>query len=506
MRVPRLICAAALLALCGAAWWSLPSGICMDDSGELQLASIVLGVMHPPGSALIVLLGYPFTRLAAFEPAYGVTLMNWLAGVAVLTLTMNLLLRLEVRWQAALAAVLGLGAWSVFWELWTAPDVYVPILLLIVLLAQALLRWEESGRRRDLFLAALFMGCLLGSRNSTLTYLPFVLAAGALIARRRPVSGLRRKFGAAGVALTLAGLLTPPAVAVGYLWLRDAPTTEYNYITQWNEAGKLFPPDRFDAGIKLERLRWLLTAQQYWTEFNPSPRNQWYRLNRFIDEATAMGFAKLLPLVGLAIAGGVVMFRRRFGLTVAMTGVFLAECAFLLSYYVTNLYTMTLPVTWLLVVLGAIGTEAALRRATADFERRGIDPAGPVAAFVLVLVLGSAAFFCARRMTAPPPPAKAEARSRIAQIRWADVPQDAVIVTRWPHVAPVWYGSLIKGGRSDLRVVCPQLFTWHRFVTECTAPVYYPLDYRILTPPKWRLQPEHGMWRLIRPTTQPDQE
>lgn len=478
----------------------------MDDSGELQLASTVLGIMHPPGSALIVLLGYPFARLAAFEPAYGVTVMNWLAGVAVLTLTMNLLLRLEVRWQVALAAVIGFGAWSIFWELWTAPDVYVPILLMIVLLAHALLRWEDSGRRRDLFLAALCMGCLLGSRNSTLTYLPFVIAAGVLIARRRPANGLRRKFGAAGATLTLAGLAVPPAVSLGYLWLRDAPTTDYNYITQWNEAGKLFPPDRFDNDTKLERLRWLLTAQQYWTEFNPSPANQWYRLNRFIDETTTSGYLKLLPLAGLAIGGGIVLFRRHPGPACAMIGVFLAECVFLLSYYVNNLYTMTLPVTWLLVVLAAIGIEAALRKSTEDFERRDVDPAGPVAAFLLALVLGTATFFCAWRMTAPSPAPATEDLTQIARIRWAEAPQNALIVTPWQHLAPVQYGSLLRAGRTDVRVVCPETRFLQRVIEENPTPTYFPLQYVNAVTPGWRLQPEHGMWRLIRPTAPAAQE
>ncbi|MBI3963652.1 MAG: DUF2723 domain-containing protein, partial [Candidatus Kerfeldbacteria bacterium] len=49
--------------------FSLAPGIGPEDAGEFVTAAATLGIPHPPGFPLYVLLGFPFTHLPGFSSA-----------------------------------------------------------------------------------------------------------------------------------------------------------------------------------------------------------------------------------------------------------------------------------------------------------------------------------------------------------------------------------------------------------------------------------------------------
>lgn len=64
------IAASVAVVFVGAlAWPHLPPSICFSDGGDLQLASVTLGIMHPPGYAGYTTLGWLVSRIPGVDPA-----------------------------------------------------------------------------------------------------------------------------------------------------------------------------------------------------------------------------------------------------------------------------------------------------------------------------------------------------------------------------------------------------------------------------------------------------
>ena len=59
---------------------TLAPDVLAADSGELQVVAAQLGVAHPPGFPLYVLLAHLFTRLPIGSPAYMVNLLSAVFG------------------------------------------------------------------------------------------------------------------------------------------------------------------------------------------------------------------------------------------------------------------------------------------------------------------------------------------------------------------------------------------------------------------------------------------
>ncbi len=113
------------------------------DSGEFQFAAPLLGVPHPTGYPLYILLGKLATLLPVGDIAHRVTLVASLAGAATVALLALLLLRITGSTLAALIAAVALTVAPGLWHLSTVAEVYTLNTLLLTLLA--LLLWHTHG-------------------------------------------------------------------------------------------------------------------------------------------------------------------------------------------------------------------------------------------------------------------------------------------------------------------------------------------------------------------------
>lgn len=189
--------------------------IYVGDSGELVTAVDVLGIPHPTGYPLYVLLGKLWTITFPFgSVAWRMSLFSALAAAAACGLLYRLARSAGLGTLASTTAALTLGFSPSFWSQANVQRVYSLGAVFVVLVTIVVFRWQAHRRLRSLCLA--FFLCGLGATNHTYMALYAValgiyavaLERGRLL-RPRPVILL----GAAG----LFGLL--PYV---YLPLRSA--------------------------------------------------------------------------------------------------------------------------------------------------------------------------------------------------------------------------------------------------------------------------------------------
>jgi hypothetical protein len=184
------------------------------DGGDLIAAAYTLGIAHPPGYPVYVVLGKLFTLLPIGDVAYRVNLMSAFFAAATIPLVYLITLGLcrsvvspslvlssvlslskgpvegnrslsrgggtRARRIAASAAALSFAFSPTFWSQATIAEVYALNAFFVALLFYLLLKWRGEDRQptaasNDLLLAAFVYGLSLGNHLSMLTLGPAVL-------------------------------------------------------------------------------------------------------------------------------------------------------------------------------------------------------------------------------------------------------------------------------------------------------------------------------------------
>jgi hypothetical protein len=209
------------------------------DSGELSAAAYLLGVPHPTGYPLFMLLTRPFALLPGGEVALRLNLLDALLGACAATLvTVCAALALrslppragEPAWTRPVAAALGGAGFALTPLLWSQANLFevyalnaalVGLTLALALLWRA--RADGRPRRADRYLSliGLVSGFALAHHRTAI----FTVAAVALFLA---MSGQRRQIRPAW-ALTAALLLAAGALFYLYLPLRALSNPPSNW-------------------------------------------------------------------------------------------------------------------------------------------------------------------------------------------------------------------------------------------------------------------------------------
>jgi hypothetical protein len=160
---------------------TLAPGVTYWDSGEFLAAMHSLGIPHPPGTPLYILIGNLWGRsLAPFLGfAYSVNLLSAVCTAGACALMANLFVRCTGDRLASYAAAVTAGTMASVWMSSTETEVYAPALLLACLIF-----WicDKSENRRWLFLAAFVAGLGFALHLTALLTVP---AAAYLAVSRR---------------------------------------------------------------------------------------------------------------------------------------------------------------------------------------------------------------------------------------------------------------------------------------------------------------------------------
>jgi hypothetical protein len=212
--------AAALtsLAVLGLYVATLAPTTAMWDASEYITAAYTLGIPHPPGNPLFVLLGRVASLLPIGSVAYRVNLLAAVcsalsAGIWFLVAERVLAQWIDVRWVrrvgAVLAAVLSATAFTVWNQSVVNEKVYTVSLAFFAVVSWLTVLWcdDPDGRRADRILVLIAYLIALGYTNHPAGFLVAPAVATAVLVRR-PRTVLRwRLLASASLAMVLG--LTP---------------------------------------------------------------------------------------------------------------------------------------------------------------------------------------------------------------------------------------------------------------------------------------------------------
>jgi len=201
------------------------------DGGEFQFVPYVLGISHPTGYPLYLLLGWFWSHLLPWgDVAFRMNLLSALWGgitvgllylVGLLLLARAKLEPLYLRQGVAALAALAFAASRTFWSQAIIAEVYTFNTFFVALTLLLLLLWAEKEDKRSLYLFAFAYGLSL-THHRTMALLAPAYLVFIWLTDSRPLRQPRW-------ALSLLPLFLLPQLLYLYLPLR-APATPYIHL------------------------------------------------------------------------------------------------------------------------------------------------------------------------------------------------------------------------------------------------------------------------------------
>jgi hypothetical protein len=438
--------------------YTLAPTVGLVDSGELVVAAHALGVAHPPGFPLWVLLGHlaalvPWGNVA--ERVNGLSACSAALAAAVLVASAREAslhnapprrtasgvtgdVRAGARWRFAdlvppvLAGLLLLAS-RTLWSYATVAEVYALNTLLVALILGLLFRWRRApGEDRPLLFAAAIFGLALGVHHVTvalllpaLALLVFRCAGFAFFRGRR----LLRAAGLSFAAFVTVNLYLPWAAARGA-------------GLNWGD-----PRD-------LERVVSHLTGRQYQSFFTPTAASLRAELADWAALLARNFGPTFLPLtLALALFGFAALWKRDRTLFSVLTAAVTVNTLFGLLYTIAeDKDAYYLPTIVVLALAAAAGARALLAATPA---RARALVAG--ALLCLPLLSGAAAW-----------PASNRRDDRVAESFVADslagVAEGGLVLTgEWQLYSPLLYYREVENLRPDVVTIDTKLLrrSWY---------------------------------------------
>lgn len=194
--------------------------VTLMDAADLILGAQTLGVVHPPGYPLFVMLGFLFSKIFFFlDPAHQINLMNALFGALASGLLSLIAYDLWKKKSLAVFCGLCLALTSMTWRLSTATEVYTLNLLLNNAMWLLALRYRKSLDPKTFFGLCMVIG--LAFTNSY----PLIILSGIGLVFVIPLRRLSGPLLLKGLGFFALGLL--PYL---YLFIQSQRLEEIRYV------------------------------------------------------------------------------------------------------------------------------------------------------------------------------------------------------------------------------------------------------------------------------------
>jgi len=154
---------------------TLAPTILWNDSGELSTAVATLGIAHPTGYPLFILVGKIFILIPIGSVAYRLNLMSAILSSLTLVTLFLILNKLKKNTIVSIISVLVLGFSYTFWDQATFAEVYPLHIFLFSLIILSLLTWKEKKKYIFLYASIFLFGLSLTNHLLTLLILPAFL-------------------------------------------------------------------------------------------------------------------------------------------------------------------------------------------------------------------------------------------------------------------------------------------------------------------------------------------
>ena len=205
---------------------TLAPGVTFWDAGEFIASARVMGIPHPPGTPLFVMLLSVWARLLWFVPfAMATNLFSALSTAAAVGMTVLFVTRNTGRPWLAVAGAVTAGAMASVWQNATETEVYASSLSVAIAAIVSADTAGRTGERRWLMLTAYLLGLALPLHLSILVVAPVAI----YLASARVDGSWNRPAGVSLLGVTVCaisvGRLSAGLFAIGGLMLAVSPAT-----------------------------------------------------------------------------------------------------------------------------------------------------------------------------------------------------------------------------------------------------------------------------------------
>lgn len=339
---------------------TLAPSLLYGDSAELQTIAYTLGIGHPTGYPVYILIAKLFTLLPFGDIAYRVNLLSAVAAALTVSLVYLILRKLGASQTPAVLSVFMLAFAELFWKHASIAEIYTTSAACLALILYSMLAWKESNNPRWLFTAGLVGGLSLGihttvalSAIAILIYLfisplPKGEGVGVTLNLSKWVRAKSALLGALlGIAIFLSSFL--------FIDHLNASAGYYNTVVRHALSVWNMTPADFDSPF--ERLAFLYFPPQFSGQFFAVP-------GEVIQERLKEFFNGVSWNIAFASVGLISLFIPRRDSTTRWreaTLLLVAFATFLLfasSYDVYDYYVFYIPAILLLVIAIGLGFNA----------------------------------------------------------------------------------------------------------------------------------------------------
>lgn len=399
---------------------TLLPGPSFGDWAEMQFIPYQLGIPHPTGYPLYVLLGKLFSLVPIGSIAWRAELLSAVAAAASAGTAVLIAGRLGARPTLALAAGLALAATGTLWLEATFSEMNSLHLLLVAALIHRALVWRAERRDRDLRIGALLAGLALSNHLLAMTVVPIILLFVLADARQRLID--RPALILQGVGLGLLGLTPYLFIPIRAL---AGPASMYGRFLTWDGFLSLVSGADFRRDMQFASGSSLATA--------------WRAVPDIVEQFQERSHAVFV--FGGLVGGAVQLLRDRW------TGLlFLAIVVANVFFYANYLGDLEhyLLVTWLIVAVWlAVAAEAVLAWLEDRLPALAAEPGPAVLALVLPIVLVGShweTYDQSRNHTG----------ERFAEAVFAELAPNAVLISYWDTLTNLSYMHCVEGVRPDV--------------------------------------------------------
>ncbi|HEX7136860.1 MAG TPA: DUF2723 domain-containing protein, partial [Vicinamibacterales bacterium] len=315
---PRACAAAAVFALYVATAARDVGGPGLD-SAKFGYMSRILGVPHPPGYPLYMIVGWMWSWLPIGSLMFRMSVFSGACGAASVWLVAVFLelLGCGAGVAALVALIAGLG--RTFWSQSVIPEVYTLHTALLLATLVSLVAWKRSGNPQLLYLASLAFGLDLAHHTDVAVFAPAILVFVIAVSPRSLTSPR--------VVATCAALVLMPMLLYVYIIIRT------NQEAPYVEAGATTISGLVDV-ISGRQFGYLL----FRGGMLDAIRDRWVSLARFFQLEMGWWGTAFAP------AGFVVLWRRDRAASLLVGLGALGMLTFVVNYYPPDIEVFLLPV------------------------------------------------------------------------------------------------------------------------------------------------------------------
>lgn len=427
---------------------TLAPSLLYGDSAEFQTVAFTLGMGHPTGYPVYILLAKLFTFLPVGDIAYRVNFLSAVAGALTISLV-YLILRKLGAWQVPAAlSVFFLAFSELFWKHASIAEVYTTSAACLAFIFYSILVWRESGNPRWLYFAGLAGGLSLGIHTAAALGGIAIFIYLCLSARQRT-----------DWSQALVGFLVGFAIFLSAFLLLDiinASAGYYNVVVR--HALSVWGMTLADFDSPFERLAFLYFPPQFSGQFFAVSSE--LILKRSVEFFSGVSWNVVIAMIGIV---SLFIIRKnsnsRWREAVLLLVAFFIFLLFAASYNVYDYFVFYIPAILLLVIAVGLGF-SAINEVISNIPQLSAYIPG-IAVGILIIANLWFSFpdvFSSLKYRIPPFVNEYEAvlfafpntRQYEAVQTLEDVEDNAIIFTDWDTAYNFYYVAHVLQGRTEM--------------------------------------------------------